>query len=219
QEDGEHVGQEIAEREAFREEEHGDSPCSLDRPVAGIARRLSIFCCLRHAPDPCGRNSRASPLAWQRTHAFSGCIAGREARRKLSRTVHDESAARRFDVRSPGLQLLHAMDLPVHPFQRGRKYLLALEGMFGSAGKASASRHSFSARGTANVARQRSFLVAHIAQTLAQRLEVIEASVIDFGMMTAQDDLMLVVAENAPLELARDGHELPVLLAAVSCTH
>ena len=49
-------------------------------------------------------------------------------------------------------------------------------------------------------------LIAHIAQTLAQRLEVIEPGVIDFGMVTAQDDLMLVVAENAALEFTGDGH-------------
>jgi hypothetical protein len=45
-----------------------------------------------------------------------------------------------------------------------------------------------------------------ISQTLAQRLEVIEPGVIDFGMVTAQDDLMLVVAENAALEFTGYGH-------------
>src|SRR5262245_45253354 len=84
--------------------------CLLGGSVARIARRLSIFCRLRYATDPCGRNSRAPPPARQRMHAFSGCVAGREVRRKLSRTAHDESAARSFDVGSPGLQLLHAMD-------------------------------------------------------------------------------------------------------------
>ena len=112
-------------------------------------------------------------------------------------------------MRASRLQLLHAADFLAHPFERGSEHLFALKRLLGCTRKAFTSRRSFSARGTANVARQRSFLVAHIAQTLAQRLEVIEASVIDFGMMTAQDDLMLVVAENAALELARDGHELP----------
>src|SRR5215831_9890798 len=42
----EDVGYEVAESEAFCEEEHCDSPCSLDRPVAGVASSLCIFCCL-----------------------------------------------------------------------------------------------------------------------------------------------------------------------------
>jgi len=37
------VGQEIAEGEAFCEEEHCDSPCSLDGPVAGVASGLRIL--------------------------------------------------------------------------------------------------------------------------------------------------------------------------------
>ena len=53
---------------------------------------------------------------------------------------------------------------------------------------------------------QGTLLIAHIAQTLAQRLEVIEPGGIDFGMVTAQDDLMLVVAENAALEFTGYGH-------------
>ena len=44
---------------------------------------------------------------------------------------------------------------------------------------------------------------AHIAQTLAQRLKVIKPGIVVFGMVTAQDDFMLIVTENAPLEFAR----------------
>ncbi len=82
--------------------------------------------------------------------------------------------------------------------------------MLGSARKASASRRSLSAQRTAILACQGTLLIAHIAQMLAQRLEVIEPGVIDFGMVTARDDLMLVVAENAALEFAGYGHGVPL---------
>jgi hypothetical protein len=86
----------------------------------------------------------------------------------------------------------------LHAFARGGKHLFALQGMLGCARKPSASRRSLSARRTAILTCQGTFLIAHIAQTLAQRLEVIEPGVI-VGMVTAPDDLMLVVAENAAL--------------------
>src|SRR5262249_50961355 len=59
-------------------------------------------------------------------------------------------------------------------------------------------------------------LIAHLAQTLAQRPEVIKRSVIDFGMVTAQDDLMLVIAENAALEFAGYGHGGPLVSCAAA---
>src|SRR5262249_36593629 len=162
-----------AESEAFRKKEHRGLSffLLLDGSVAGVAHRLSIFCRLRYAPDPCGSNSGASPLTWQRMHAFARCVTGRGTRRKLSRTAHGERSARGFDVRSPRLQLLHAMDLPVHPFQGGGEYLLALQGVLGCARKACASLRPFSAYRTAILVRQGAFLSTHIAQTLAQRLE------------------------------------------------
>ena len=83
--------------------------------------------------------------------------------------------------------------------------MFALQGMLSCAEKASASRRSFSARGPTILARQRAFLIAHIAQTLAQRLKVIKPGIVDFGMVTAQDDFMLIVAENAALEFAGYG--------------
>src|SRR5262249_45731284 len=86
--------------------------------------------------------------------------------------------------------------------------------MLGCARKASASRCHLSARGTAVLARERTFLIPHIAQTLAQRLELIEPDIIDFGMVTAQNDLMLVVAENAAFELAWYGHGSPLEIGA-----
>jgi len=88
-------------------------------------------------------------------------------RRKLSRTVHGERSARSFDVRSPRLQLLHAMNLLVHPFQGGGEYLLALQGMLGCARKALSSRRPLAARFTPLCARQCVFFVAHVAQALA----------------------------------------------------
>jgi hypothetical protein len=109
-------------------------------------------------------------------------------------------------MRARRVQLLHAADLLAHAFERGGKHLFALQGMLGCARKASASRRSLSARRKAILACQGTLLIAHIAQTLAQRLEVIEPGVIDFGMVTAQDDLMLVVAETAALEFTGYGH-------------
>jgi len=140
-------------------------------------------------------------------HAFMGRVSGRGARWKLSRTAHGESSARGLDVRSPRLQLLHAMDLPVHPFQGGGEYLLALQGMLGCARKALSSRLPLAARFAPLRVRQCVFLVAHIAQALPQSPEVIEPGLINFGMMTAQNDLVLVMAEDAALELAGYGHE------------
>src|SRR5262249_4829216 len=65
-------------------------------------------------------------------------------------------------------------------------------------------------------ARQGALLIAHLAQTLAQRLEIIKRGVIDFRMVTPQDDLMLVIAENAALEFTGYGHGGPLVSCAVA---
>jgi hypothetical protein len=80
-------------------------------------------------------------------------------------------------VRGPRLQLVHAIDLPVDAFQRSGEHLLALQGMFDCARKALASRRPFAACFAALLARQSPFLVAHIAQALAQRLKVIKPGI------------------------------------------
>src|SRR5262245_26373039 len=82
--------------------------------------------------------------------------------------------------------------------------------MFCDAGKALASRRSLATCFAALRAGQGALLVSHVAQALAQRLEVIKPGVINFGMMTTQDDLVLVVAEDTALEFARYRHEFPV---------
>jgi hypothetical protein len=112
-------------------------------------------------------------------------------------------------MRCPRLQLVHAIELPVDAFQRSGEHLFALQGMFGRAWKALTSWRPFAACFAAFFARQRPFLVAHIAQPLAQRFEVVKLGIIDFGMVTAQDDLMLFVAENAAFEFAGYGHDYP----------
>src|ERR1700739_1178244 len=66
-----------------------------------------------------------------------------------------------------------------------------------------------SARGPANLARQRAFLIAHITQTLLQRLKVIRSGIVDFGMVATHDEFMFIVAENAALEFAGYGHRQP----------
>src|SRR5262245_2037016 len=81
--------------------------------------------------------------------------------------------------------------------------------MLRCARKASPSWRCLSACGTAILAREFAFLIAHTAQTPAQRLEIIKRGVIDFRMVTAQDDLMLVIAENAALEFTGYGHGGP----------
>ena len=86
---------------------------------------------------------------------------------------------------------------------------LAPQRVLGCARKACASLRPFSAHRTAIFARQGALLIAHLAQTLTQRPEVIRRSVIDFGMVTAQDDLMLIVAENVAFEFAGYGHDYP----------
>src|SRR5215813_2635120 len=88
--------------------------------------------------------------------------------------------------------------------------------MLRCARKAPPSRCCLSARGTAILARECAFLIAHAAQTLAQCLEIIKRGVIDFRMVSAQDDLMLVIAENAALEFTRYGHGGPLLSCAFS---
>src|SRR6516164_6403754 len=112
-------------------------------------------------------------------------------------------------MRGSRLELAHAIDLSVHAFQRGGEHLLALQGVLVCARKACASLRPFSAHCTTFFARQGALPIAHLAQTLAQRLEIIKRSVIDFRMVSAQDDLMLVVAENAALEFAGYGHGGP----------
>jgi hypothetical protein len=114
-----------------------------------------------------------------------------------------QRAARRFNISGSQICLPHAADFLAHSFERGSEHLFALQGTLSCAGKAPASRRSFPARGPAVLARQRAFLISHIAPTLAQRLKVIKPGIVDFGMVTAQDDFMLIVTENAPLEFAR----------------
>ena len=114
------------------------------------------------------------------------------------------------------IQLPHAADFLVHSFECGSEHLFALQGMLSCAGKASASRCPFSARGPTILARQRAFPIAHIAKTLAQRLKVIKSGIIDFGMVTAQDEFMFVVAENAAFEFAGYGHGRPQLYAVAA---
>src|SRR5262249_27233822 len=116
--------------------------------MACVARRLSISRRLRYAPDRGRTNLGVSASTWQGMHAFARLVFCPGTRRKLSRTAHGESSARGFDVRSPGLQLLHAMDLPVHPFQRGGEYLLALERVLGCARKGLSSGRPLAARFT-----------------------------------------------------------------------
>src|SRR5215472_7291722 len=99
-------------------------------------------------------------------HAFALCVTRLGTRRKLSRTAHGENSARGFDARSPRLQLLHAMDVPVHPFQGGGEYLLALQGMLGCARKALSSRRPLAERFTPLCARQCVFFVAHVAHVV-----------------------------------------------------
>src|SRR5262245_56888323 len=192
------------------------SPWLPDRAVAGVAPRLRIFCRLRHAPNLCRGNSCTPQSTGQRPHAFARRVTGRRASRKLSRTAHGESAAGRFDMRGSRLELVDAIDLPVHAFQRGGEHLLAPQGVLGCARKACASLRPFSAHRTAIFARKGALLIAHLAQTLAQRPEVIKRSVIDFGMVTAQGDLMLVIAENAALEFAGYGHGGPLVSCAAA---
>src|SRR6516164_2314251 len=61
--------------------------------------------------------------------------------------------------------------------------------------------------------------IAHLAQTLAQSLEAIKRGVIDFRMVSAQDDLMLVIAENAALEFTGYGHGGPLVSCAAANEH
>jgi hypothetical protein len=103
---------------------------------------------------------------------------------KLSCATQVQRAARRFNMSDSHIQLPHAADFLVHSFECGSEHLFALQGMLSCAGKASASRHAFSARGPAILARKRAFLIAHIAQTLAQRLKVIKPGIVDFGITT-----------------------------------
>src|SRR5262245_43767877 len=96
-------------------------------------------------------------------------------------------------------------------FNDSGEHLLAPQGMFGRARKTPASRRLFPACLAALLARQSPFLVAHIAQPLAQRLEVIKTGIIDSGVVTAQDDLMLIVAKNAAFEFAGYGQPETIL--------
>src|SRR6476619_1534579 len=119
-------------------------------------------------------------------------------------------------MRGSRLELVHPIDLSVHAFQRGGEHLLALQGVLRCARKACASLRSFSAHRTAIFTRQRALLIAHLAQTLAQHLEITKRSVIDFRMVSAQDDLMLVIAENAALEFTGYGHGGPLVSCAAA---
>src|SRR5262249_59080402 len=125
------------------------------------------------------------------------------------RAARGSTATGGFDMCGRRFELLHAIDLAVHALQRSGEHLLAVEGVLGCARKACASLRPFSAHRTAIFARQGTRLIAHLTQALAQLPELIKGRVIDFGMVTAQDDLMLVITENAALEFAGYGHRQP----------
>ena len=89
------------------------------------------------------------------------------------------------------LELVHVINLAVHALQRSGEHLLAPEGVLGCARKLAPlcvpfprTARRFRGPGTR--------LIAHLTQTLAQLPEFVKRRVIDFGMVTAQDDLMLV---------------------------
>src|SRR5262249_20802531 len=109
-------------------------------------------------------------------------------------------------MRGARLQLLHTVDLLIHTFQGGSEHLFAQQGMLGCARKAAAPRRSFPAHFPPLLPRQSTLLVAHVAQALAQFLEVAERRIVNQGMVTAQEHFMLVMAENATLEFAGNGH-------------
>jgi hypothetical protein len=140
-------------------------------------------------------------------------VSGLWTRRKLGGTAHGEGAARGLHVRRPCGEMLHAMELSVHPFQGSGEYLLALQRMLGRARKALPARGALAARLTTLRVGQCALFVAHVAQALTQSLELIDPGLVNLGMMAAQDHLVLVIAEDAALELAGYGHELPSWLA------
>jgi hypothetical protein len=109
---------------------------------------------------------------------------GNEAARRMA------SARRAASMCGPRCKLLHVADLLAHAFERCGEHLLALHG---GARRCRKSWRLLSAYCTAILARERPLLVAHVAQALTQRLEVVKRGVIDFGMVTAQDHLLLVV--------------------------
>ena len=176
---------------------------------AGVTSGLRNLRGLGYAANFGRRNSCPPTFIWGRTHAVPGHIAGWGMHWKLSGATHGQRAACRFNMSGSRIQLAHTVDFLAHSFECRREYLFALQGMLRCAGKASASWRSFAARGPANLGRQRAFLIAHITQTLSQRLKVIMSGIVDFGMVTAHDEFMFIVAENATLEFARYGHSQP----------
>src|SRR4029078_7921665 len=109
-------------------------------------------------------------------------------------------------MRSAHLQLLQAVDLPVHAFQRRREHLFAPQGMLDRTRKALSSRRPFPACFALFRAREGALLATHVPQTATQPFEFIEHAVVNSGMMAAQDDLMLLMAEDAALKFAGYGH-------------
>jgi len=135
-------------------------------------------------------------------------VGGRVGNWAARRTARARRAASMCAVR-PSSLCMRLISLFTR-FNAAVEYLLALQEVLGCVRKACASLLPFSAHRTAIFARQGALLIAHLAQTLAQRLEVIKRAVIDFRMVTAQNDLMLVIAENAALEFTGYGHGGPL---------
>jgi YD repeat-containing protein len=186
--------------------------------AAGVASGLRILRGLGYAANFGRRNSCSPTFILGRTHALIGHVAGGGRRWKLSRATHGQRVARRFNMSGSRIQLAHAVDFLAHSFERCSEHLFALQGMLRCARKASTSGCSFSAHGSANLARQRAFLIAHTAQTPLQRLKVISSGIVDFGMVATHDEFMFIVAENAALEFAGYGHvNLNLYAVAASC--
>src|SRR5262245_16388355 len=122
-----------------------------------------------------------------------GRISRFRARRELRLPAHRQCSRGGVDVRRPCLEVRAAGDLLVPALQGGADHLLALERALGRAGEARAARLVLAPLLAPLGARQGPFLVAQIAQALAQALQVIERRVVEYGMVAGEYRLLLLV--------------------------
>ena len=162
---------------------------------------LSSASSLRDPADHGWLHYRSATLARQRPHAVIRSISRCGSRRKLRRTSHGKRAMRGVNVSGSGIELVSSVYFLAYALERRNENLLAPKRMFGRSREAGAAGCTLSARFTPLFSRKRPLLVAQRTKLRAQRFQFVEPHVIDGGMMTGCDGVVLLVIEKAAFEL------------------
>jgi uncharacterized protein DUF3611 len=128
---------------------------------------------------------------------------------ELCRTVLRQGGPSRLHVRRARLELVQAIELLVDPLESGSEDLLALQRLIGAARKALAARLGFAPQLPLLLPCERTRLVALLPQAQLQPVQLVGGDLVDGGMVRDANQLKLVMAQPAALQLASQRHWHP----------